>query len=190
MLNEFRHRARSMSCIRGHFVFGLHGELNDTEPVYLTFLRDPLDRLLSLHHYLANGPVGSKFQQDAASMSFEEFVVSSRKDWAFLDNDMTRRLAGYPEGKPCDNEAYRLALKNLQVFPLIGLTEKFEDTLLRWKEMFGWLTTNYTLTFDQPNRRRRIDLDLDVIEKVYGKQHYDWNLYQYAQGRDWAGWKT
>jgi len=53
------------SCISGHFDYGLHERWGVTDAVYITFVRDPVDRLLSLANLTRFPIVGLTDQFDA-----------------------------------------------------------------------------------------------------------------------------
>jgi hypothetical protein len=144
-------RAVSRSDLRavvGHFAFGLH-TLIDRPTTYATMFRHPLDRIVSLYHHLKRWPsheqnepwlerAGLKPLEPEASL--EDFIC----DYPLLeiDNDQTRRVAGEdPEFGRCTRSLLESAKSNIeQYFSLVGVTERFEETLRVAADVLGWST--------------------------------------------------
>ena len=183
---------RRRQCISGHFYFGFWEALNevlpsDTEPVFLTFVRHPIDRLLSLYHYWRTNP--NRYSAALDRMTFAEFVRSDRHDWQFLDNDMVRRIAGV-EGvnSKVGTDDLRRAIDHLGYFPMVGLTDHFDETISRWAELFGWQSIDYEHRLGQPERLQREELGADLVAEIEDRQLFDCALYMYVLARDWMGW--
>jgi hypothetical protein len=135
-----------LRAVVGHFAFGLH-KFIDRPTTYATMLRHPVDRIVSLYYHLKEWPryaenqpwlerAGHKPLNPEAS--FEDFV----HDYALpeLDNDQTRRVAGEdPEFGHCTRRLLELARSNLEEhFSLVGVTERFDETLLVATHILGW----------------------------------------------------
>src|SRR5207253_2102954 len=90
---EIRTLGRSdVRAVVGHFSFGIH-EFVRSESTYLTVLRDPVDRVVSLYHHSLCEPDDPFYERVAAGrLSLEEFV--SARVCKEADNGQTRRLAG------------------------------------------------------------------------------------------------
>ncbi|MCA9235137.1 MAG: sulfotransferase family 2 domain-containing protein [Planctomycetales bacterium] len=121
----------------GHFGYGVH-ELLPSPVRYVTFLRDPVQRLLSLYDYSKRTPQ-SFYHSHATNVSFEEFV--SNGDVFETDNGMTRFLIGdlartdyYICRKPIGSLTevdLQLAIENLERhFVTPGITERFDESLV------------------------------------------------------------
>jgi hypothetical protein len=114
-------------AVVGHFWFGLHEHVARPS-TYVTVLRDPVERTLSLYHYLQLG----------GQMSIEEFVRSPPV--REVDNDQTRRIAGVdPEVGGCTAATLRIARENLERhFSVVGVTERLAETMALLEHAFGW----------------------------------------------------
>jgi hypothetical protein len=120
-------KRNDLRAVIGHFAFGIHHHVY-RPCYYITILRNPIERIVSLYHYLQLGE----------KMSLEEFA--NFPPYREIDNDQTRRIAGVnpPTGK-CTQEHLELAKKNLiQHFSVVGTTERFDETLALLVNKFNW----------------------------------------------------
>jgi Putative polyhydroxyalkanoic acid system protein (PHA_gran_rgn)/Galactose-3-O-sulfotransferase len=116
-----------LRAVVGHFWFGIHEHV--TRPwTYVTLLRDPVERVVSLYHYL-------KLEE---RMSLEEFALSP--PFKEADNDQVRRIAGAdPEIGGCTRATLEAAKENLRRhFAVVGVTERFDETLVLLNRRLGW----------------------------------------------------
>jgi len=80
-----------VKCLFGHFPYGIHKQFFKPYQ-YITFLRDPVDRVISLYYYIKNTK-GHSMYNSMQEVSFEEFV--SREEYQHLvSNHQTGYLSG------------------------------------------------------------------------------------------------
>jgi len=126
--------------IAGHFPYGVHEQVPGPA-VYLTFLRDPLERTASFYRFVRKQPDHPITQAMTPSQreSLPEFLKSCREP--VFDNGQTRQLAGdwghLPFGE-CDEQLLERAIQNLERIEVVGLAEQFIPSLLLAAERFGW----------------------------------------------------
>lgn len=192
-------KLKGATCLTGHYHWAFMGMVRDALPTerkhearaanVLLLLRNPVDRLLSLYHYWKTNP--QRWQKTISAMSFEQFAMASRRDWPFLDNDQCRRVSGMRGGGGYDyavtGKALRAAQTNLGGVQVIGITERFDETVARWANLYGWESTAYDYKLRQPDRLRRQDLSARVIRMVEERQAFDLQLWRWALARDWGG---
>jgi hypothetical protein len=122
--------------VKGHMRFGLH-ELIDRPCAYVTLLRHPIDRIVSLYHYALEQPKMHLHDQ-AHRMSLEEFVLA-RVDEE-VDNCHVRVLSGHlyaPYGSLTDADL-QLAKANLQKhFAVVGIQDNVSGFLAAMAKRFG-----------------------------------------------------
>jgi hypothetical protein len=118
---------RDLRAVIGHFCFGLHEHVARPS-AYVTLLREPLERVVSLYYYARLN----------VSLSLDEFIRAP--PFKEVDNDQTRRLAGAdPAIGGCTRETLHAAQDNLRRhFAVVGLVERFEETLALLRLKFGW----------------------------------------------------
>jgi hypothetical protein len=116
-----------LRAVIGDFWFGLHEHVARPS-TYITVLRDPVERVVSLYYY-------AKLHE---AMSLEEFLASP--PFKEVDNDQTRRLAGVdPPLGGCTADTLDAARGNLKRhFAVVGTTERFDETLILLKRRLGW----------------------------------------------------
>jgi len=163
-------RRADLRAVIGHFWYGIH-EYFKSPSTYITLLRDPVDRVVSLYHYL-------KLQD---RMSIEEFVASP--PFKEMDNDQTRRIAGVdPEIGGCTIETLQAAQQNLrQHFTVAGTTERFDETLMLLKRKLGW--SREIISYPKNVNTARpptASLSPEVIAAVRSWNELDFQLWQYA----------
>jgi hypothetical protein len=135
MLPE-RERAKPR-LIAGHTIFGLH-TLIPRPSTYITMLRDPVRLAVSQYSFVQRTE-GHRHHEAARGMSLAEYANSGLS--LEMDNSQTRALAGdvgTPFGE-CTPEMLTLAKQHVEEhFSVVGLTERFDESLVLLGEAFGW----------------------------------------------------
>jgi hypothetical protein len=123
--------------IKGHLFWGLH-HFCLNEATYITILRHPIDRVLSLYYWQLRPDC---FYSIPAGTTLEDFLASG--EFVSVDNGMTRFIAGkdldeVPYGM-CTGKTLELAKDHLaRHFAAFGLTERYEESLILFKRSLGW----------------------------------------------------
>jgi len=129
-----------------HMEFGLHECLS--RPVsYFTLLREPVARVLSHYDFAAE-------RRMTENMSLREQIAAHVEA-----NLQTRLLAGPPDQIASLSPGERLehAKRNLRACAVVGLTERFDETMLLLKKVYGWRMPFYEhRNFDLWIGRRRV----------------------------------
>jgi hypothetical protein len=100
-----------------------------------------------------------------------------------LDNGQTKFLSNVPllEFGKCSSEVLEIAKENLRKMAVVGLTERFDETLLVLKRTFGWSTPFYFRHNVSPNRPRKQDIPQDTLRAIEKLNELDFELYKYAK---------
>ncbi|MGK7939754.1 MAG: sulfotransferase family 2 domain-containing protein [Crocosphaera sp.] len=167
--------------IEGHMYFGLHDLL--TQPfTYVTMLRNPIDRVLSLYCYIRDEPKNPQHKTLIDNnMNLEQFLDSGIAKT--VENGQTRVLSGIQaEDKPCSQEMLALAKENLsKYFTVIGLTERFDETLILLKQTFGYRLPIYKTINKNKKRLPRKAISNQELQKIRDLNKFDIELYEYAE---------
>lgn len=166
-------------AIIGHMYFGVHKSIS--QPcTYITFLRNPIDRTLSLYYYLRRKPK-HWLHVHAANSSIEKFMNDGVSILA--DNAMTRFLSG-EEGVAygeCTHEMLDRAKCNIVDYvQVVGITERFDESLMLMKEELGWNTPFYVRKNVTSGRPGVEDLKYCDIEAVKVHNELDMELYRFS----------
>ncbi len=175
---------RRYRLVLGHTVFGIH-ELLPQPSCYLTMLRNPVSLVQSLYGYILRTP--SHFHHSAVAgrgMSLAEFVESGIS--IETDNSQVRALSGdlhAPVGA-CPPELLDRAVANIERrFPVVGITERFDESLIALRENFGLTHLQYVRAKTAPRGQRRERLDPGVVRLIEQRNALDLQLYRRALGR-------
>lgn len=130
------------SLILGHTIFGIHRYVPHPA-AYFTLLRDPVGLTISQFSYVARNP-NHPLHGAASFRSLEAYVTSGVTLEA--DNSQTRAIAGdttTPFGG-CTDEMLALAKSNIEEhFSVVGLVERFDESLLLLQRAFRWRRPYY-----------------------------------------------
>lgn len=120
-------------CITGSVPYGLHEFI--PEPCqYITFVRNPVDRLLAYYtyHTYNNTHIGTLLER----MSFEQFL-----QLRYVDNDIVRFFYGYTLPRKTAVTEYH-ALKVVesidQRFAFVGVWENYNSDIKRLSQLLNW----------------------------------------------------
>lgn len=168
---------REISIYAGHFSFGLHERIG-CAPNYYAMLRDPVDRVISYyHHAISHHP-----QFSMNKMSLMKFF--ERKNLQ-IDNHQTRIVSGIRAPfKECSYDMLWIAIEHVDAsFCAVGLTERFDESLLLLCQAMGWTPPRYTSKNVAANRPARDYFSQAEIDMVRSNNRLDEMLYAYAQRR-------
>ena len=169
-------RLKRTRMFKGHMLFGLH-KILPQPATYITVLRDPIDRVISAFYFMRSyvlHPLYWKFKRE--NWTLEDFVRRSPRE-----NVQSKILAGAEYNSPCTDEVFEQAKENLfGHFSVVGLSERFEESLALMKLRFGWKLQHYSsfnVTHARPKKR---DLPQSTLDLIVEKNSFDLALYQWA----------
>lgn len=161
--------------LMGHVPYGFHQHLEGPSS-YITVLREPVSRVLSLYRYIVTTPKHPLHDQ-VLDRSLIEFV-SGQVDVEEIENGQTRQIAGVSEGRP-DASSLARAKQNLADFAAIGLVERFDESVMLFKKRLGWKMPFYVPK--NVTRGVHADLTMEAREIIRDRNSLDLELYQFAR---------
>ena len=171
-----RRRLRKTRMFKGHMLFGLH-EILPQPATYITVLRDPIDRVMSAFYFMRSymlHPLYWKFRRE--QWTIEDFVRRLPRE-----NVQCKILAGAEYEKPCTAEICETAKENLvRYFSVVGLSERFEESLALMKLRFGWKFQRYSSFNVTRTRPKKADLPRSTLDLIEEKNSFDMSLYDCA----------
>jgi hypothetical protein len=162
--------------VRGHLPYGVHDQLR-VEPLYITVLRDPVDRVISTYRFAKRfraHPLHAQLQ--ASDMSLADFVTSDINEIEVNDGQ-TRQLAGSIAGAP-DSLTLERAKSNLRLFAAFGLTERFDETLVLFRRKLRWRIPVYVAKNAVPERP---DVGAAARREIEERNRLDIELFRFAR---------
>jgi len=180
-----------LRAVFGHMCWGWHEELVWGQSFqYLTMLRDPTERILSLYayaflprHYLAGAVKG---------MTVRQYVESGVTCTA--DNGMVRQLCGedefwrepyqdmkLPFGSVTRQHLDR-AKANLERCAVVGVAEDFDGMMRVCQRRLGWRIPAYAnQNVTRWQRPKREGLDAGTLQAIEDRNRLDVELYEHAR---------
>lgn len=174
---------KNIKILIGHMSHGLYKFFPGSTEC-LTMLRNPVDRVYSEYRFLSSNTYHPLYP-----------IVSPLSYHQYLDVDPTRQASngqtrlmsgstyddeiGVPGIEPIEDHHLELALEHLKrYYPLTGLLERFDETLLIWQATFNWQLPFY----EKKNitRRKSRPLDDSEINHTIEKNQFDMVLYRQA----------
>lgn len=169
-------RLRRTRMFKGHMLFGLH-EVLPQPSTYITVLRNPVERVLSAFYYMRSyrlHPLYWKFRQE--KMTIEQFVQRSTRD-----SVQCKIIAGAEYHQPCTQEVLERAIGHLDCyFSVVGLSERFEESLALMKLRFGWQLKSYSSFNVTRARPKKEDLPQSTLDLIAQRNRFDVALYEHA----------
>ncbi|MGI0027629.1 MAG: sulfotransferase family 2 domain-containing protein [Nitrosopumilaceae archaeon] len=205
LLKNFPSDFTKYRLIRGHFGYGIH-RLFPTKPIYMTMLRDPIERTISSYHHITVDPIANNWIKLSKVESLTE-MIDDPKMSLFFRNTQTRHLAldldvidtirslnkdelhdflyesssEFLSPNITGDKMLKIAKQHLSEFAFFGITERFEESLLLMCYTFGWNPPHKIWKqMVLPGRPAIKDFPTDTVEKIRKNTELDNKLYQYA----------
>ncbi len=189
----------SLQAVIGHFSYGIH-RYSRKNCRYITMLREPVERVLSLFAHLKcqqalqpeieladvlrqSGDAGwrkSLLTWYSLQPNCSESEIR-RHSWQLFHNDQTRRIAGL-HGRVSDVQMLEQAKRNLkEKFLVTGITERFDESLVMMAGKLGWpKVPNYLRVLVNRRRHEAPPIISSEREIVAQENSLDIELYKYA----------
>jgi hypothetical protein len=186
-IEEFKNlspeRRAEIRMVRGHMPFGLHQYIPG-RATYFTILREPVERVISYYYFVRREPEHYLHDYVISQGTTLQSYVESQVSLA-TDNFQTRIIsgvwdqAGYGE---CSEAVLALAKRNLaEHFVVVGLTERFDETLMLLKRTFAWRNVFYKRHNVTQGRPRQESLSAETLAVLREHNQLDLELYAYAE---------
>ncbi len=151
---------------------------------YITMLRNPVERVISQYYFILFSSESSVdgFRKD---MTLRDYVESGA---AIVNNMHVRLLCGiatpftFDVGEPLPTNALEIAKENLKKhFKVVGITERFDESLLILQKSFGWKNVYYSRQYVSKKRLSQDEISPDILSIIEENNKLDKKLYEFAQ---------
>ena len=161
-------RKARLRIVKGHMAYGWHKAFGGEPYEYITLLRHPIERVLSLYSFINDWHTDYLFKQEGLGVFIRRAVEAH--------NDMTFWLSGgIGRGARAFIKAWHVLTQEIC---LVGTVETFDQTVDALAKRYGWEVTNYERQNVTPERRR--DLSPRDARALLQRNQYDLMLYAYA----------
>lgn len=164
-------RQDRIRAIKGHMGFGL-GRYLSAPSDYVTLLRDPVDRVLSHYYYTVD------WQNRPSDTSLYEHLSG------LIEGNLQTRMLAAPYddggGELPPEQLLERAKRHLQACVVVGLTERFDETLLMLRQAVGWQWPFYVRANVNRSRPPGRAVPEEVRQRIANDNALDAALYQYA----------
>lgn len=173
-------------CLFSHCPYGEPDKHFLGEHRYVTFLRDPMDRVVSNYYHIINNPFNPQFD-GYIKFSLKDIVRANK--YSTFDNGMVRLISGRkdignlpPVSEVTENDLER-AKRNISTFTLVGFLNTFNPDLVKFAELFGWTDLRYN--WYRKGQRPPLDqVRPDVLEVIREQNRFDLELVNFARSRN------
>jgi hypothetical protein len=170
-------------CLFSHCPYGYLDKYNLGKTDHVTFLRDPIDRMVSLYYFSLQNITNPR----CIGLALQNFISLIKCNYySILDNGMVRLIAGrndigmtMPNGKVTEDDLER-AKENLLTFSAIGTLDTFDEDLTKFAEKFGWEDIVYE-KYRVGRRPPLEEIDPGFIEIIEDNNRYDQQLFDFAK---------
>ena len=172
-----------ITLLMGHMSHGLCRYFS-APSTYLTLLRNPVERVFSEYRFLSSNRQHPLFEV-VHDLNFQEYLAidptrqGSNGQTRLLSGIAYQEETGIPGIHPIEKADFEIAMQNLKKFyPMVGLLEKFDETLMLWKQHLSWRLPFYV----KKNITIRADTNLSESDTdlINTKNRYDLKLYHQA----------
>lgn len=189
-------KRRKIDLLHGHMCFGWH-ELLPRDAIYFTMVRHPVDRCVSHYNYVRFRADHSHYLQEiveSEKMTISEYISSGVCDE--MNNGQVRLLAGVEDivQEPYGDSALRYgtnapellerAIQNIdEHFTLVGLQERYDQSLLLLKDRIGLQDITYRSRNVGAQRYEKVLPTAEDIRVIKRYNQLDLALYETMQER-------
>ena len=176
-------RLQRARLIEGHMIFGGH-ELVPGPSTYITLIRKPVPLAISQYRFVLRTP-GHRLHETVTSsgMSLDEYVRGGVS--LEVDNSQTRVISGdvtTPFGG-VTTDMLEAAKRHIEErFAMVGLTERFDESIVWLSELFGWTKLSYVRVKVAP-KSQQAPVDAETIRYLEELNRFDSDLYSFAERR-------
>jgi hypothetical protein len=172
-------RKDHLRLLAGHLAFGLHRHL-PRPAAYFAVLRDPVERVISDYHYIRSNEDHELHRLVAGRCPTLEHFVSC-PELVSSHNGQVQGVSGIVDCRDGE-EALSIAKRNiLECFAMVGLTSRFDETLLLLEEALCWRPSYSVAENVNHGRPRGVETSDDLRSRIEERDALDVALYRWTE---------
>jgi len=197
-LKNYLTEHKSIKAFSSHSVYHTPRDFDEVKLHAVYFLRHPIERIKSVYSFEKKQPVkDSSGAKMAKELNFQEYVSWRMEEHApaTIRNLQTIFLAGQGVNhKKSINQLYQFAFKNLMGSPLVGVVDRYDESMVIFEEHLkqffpqidlSYIRRNVTDTDTSASVEEKVEkllqqLDLPLQKLVKEKNEFDLELYARA----------
>ncbi|EDN68566.1 conserved hypothetical protein [Beggiatoa sp. PS] len=180
VIEEIKGQLPDTQILYGHTLFGIH-ELLNIQAQYVTFLRNPIDRVISFYNHNACHSNAEYYATIQRGVSLLKLLKGENAPQT--NNLMTRMIAPYkPNDLLDDDRILEQAIDNIEKqFCFVGLVEKMAESVELLSKKLGW-PSSYEIPYLNAVPSKQIDkVDAQTKAALEKYNRLDILLYQHIQ---------
>jgi len=175
----------AIRCVKGHIPFGV-GQWLKSPVQYISMLREPVARAVSDYNFALSTPEHTLYREvNEKGTSLLQYVEMRAQ--AGLANLYTRMLSGCVNWEnlmlsgTLPQDALEIAKGNVRKCAAVGITERFDESILLFRKKLGWSSCHYVRENVTPSIRvNRNQVSRDVEKAIEEYYLLDMELYKYC----------
>lgn len=161
----------NMRVLAGHFPFGLH-DFTSRPVCYVTILREPVDRLVSLYKYVSARP-DHEYNSISYEKEFDYFIDHIAENYPIeLDN----LQCFYVSGQRTADGAISCAVHN---YALVGLTEDTEPFFQKMQTQLHWDPAKVAMKIENATNNKSLEISERTMTLIRERSSEDFKLHNY-----------
>lgn len=163
-----------INLLKGHMEFGLH-ENFVSKADYITFIRHPIERIVSFYYYVKRRPNHGLFKTNdfTNETTLHEFVTKTKR--GDINNGQIRFISGIDD---TEEKMLEKAIYNIENhFSHVGLLERFDESILLLQKMYSWKRPYYEVSNETQNRKSVDNIKPETIQAIKELNNGDIILY-------------
>lgn len=182
-IRMFKQRQSAYRVVYGHFSFSVH-RLLGIAPCYLTVLREPIVRVISLFAHYKRGIHSDWYQQIKKGLTLQDMIRERMAGG--VNNHMTRMIAGHPyqEGEVISDKKFLdLAKSNIEKYYVFcSTTETLQKDVQALARFLEW--ENVHVPHLNAHPQLHDDVDSETFALVQENNQLDIKLYEWVRKQE------
>lgn len=175
-------KKREIPCLQGQIFYGIHAYI--PQPcTYITMMRHPVKRLISQYQYI---PRRQARQGETVSRMSMEYFLEVEPFQAHTQLNLIAGGATIDEAlrQPLEESTFARARANIERdFAVVGLVNRYDESLLLMKQHFGWKRAFYARQNVNEGRKTLEDFPAETQKRILAACEPEMELYHYVQQR-------